>query len=491
VTLGTTWERLQAFGAQRLDAPIVIDAAILAAYVVVRTVGSRVGEGAWLIAAMGVALWRPGSGLGMAAAVALFPQHVRAGVTPAVALIVASGIGVAAQRVLGPFKLDTDQRPIPRAVALVEAGAIAVGAATYLALIHTAHRFPSAFVVSATLRWTELAAGLALLVLGLRAFQLGSARPLVIALAAVGVALFVALIDTLAPTVITGTPFAWLVSNAESSRATGSFFSPNRLGTVAAVAAVVAATQLGVGSSTRRALSGAVALLASLVLLLTFSRGAILGLVAAGAALVAVRSRRAALVYVAVAAVAAVLIVPILVGARLAGSGGTLGGLLENDAGRFDAWLAGIRMIAREPFLGQGFDAFAVLGPQYGATDGLETAHNELIDLWAQAGVLAAAGFTAIVIGLIRGALDRWPDPWAMATLGAVVVFVVASSFNVQAPFLAVTTPIWIVAAYGVTGRAVPGEQTPNPEPVDSQRSRGSRRDAVIPLKPKHPDAAV
>jgi O-antigen ligase len=448
-----------------LDAPILADVALLLAYVVTRTIGASLGEGIWLILAMGVALWRPGSGLGLAAAIALFPQQVRAGVTPAVALIVASGIGLAAHRALGRFPADTAARPIRRAVAVVEAGAIAVGAATFLALIHSAHRFPPAFAVSATLRWTELAAGLVLLVLGLRAFRLGTTRPLVLALAAVVVALIVALIETAAPTVIAGSPIAWLVSNAESSRATGSFFSPNRLGTVAAMAAVVAATQLGDGSSTRRALSGAVALLAGIVLLLTFSRGAILGLVAAGAALVAVRSRRAALVYVAVAAVAAVVVVPILVGARLAGSGGTVGGLLENDAGRLDAWLAGIRMIVKEPFLGQGFDAFAILGPPYGATDGLQTAHNELIDLWAQAGVLAAAGFVAIVAGLIRGALDRVPYPWAMATLGAVVVFVVASSFNVQSPFLAVTAPVWIVAGYGIARRAMPGEQTPNPSP--------------------------
>jgi O-antigen ligase len=457
VLRGWTW--------RGLDAPIVADVTLFLAYVIARTIGARLGEGTWLIVAMALALLRPGSGLGMAAAIALFPQQVRAGVTPAVALIVASGIGLAVYRALGRFGADAAAGPIPRTVAIVQAGALAVGAATFLALIHAAHRFPAAFAVSATLRWTELAAGLALLVLGSRVFQLGSTRPLVMALAGVGVALLVALVETLAPTVITWSPFGWLLSNAESSRATGSFFSPNRLGTVAAVTVVVAMTQLWVGSTTRRVLCGTVAMLAGIVLLLTFSRGAILGLVAAGAALLAVRSRRAALVYVAVAAVAAVVVVPALVGARLAGSGATVGVLLEADLGRFNAWLAGIRMIVREPILGQGFDAFAVLGPAFGATDGLETAHNELIDLWAQAGILAAAGYVTIVFGLIRGALARRLDPWALASLGAIVVFVIASSFNVQSPFLAVTAPVWIVAGYGIARRDVPEEQQQHPSP--------------------------
>jgi O-antigen ligase len=438
--------RRSAWTSPWIDAPIGVDAGILIAYAVARTIGGSVPEGIWWVAATLVAVRWPASGLGIAVVIALLPQQVRSGMTPDVALVAASAVGFA----IGAASGRLPSASPGRAVWIVVAGAAALAAATFLALIHTQRAFDHALAVTSTLRWTESVAGLAILVLGLRSAALGSMRPLVLALAGVFLAMLIALVGQVAPTVIASSPFGWVLASADTGRAAGSFLSPNRLGTIAAVAVVVAAVNLVFGHGTRRWRAALFGGLASAALVLSFSRGALLGLAIAGGVLIAVRSRRRAAAYGLGILVAGFVLLPLLIGGRLAGSGGTLQVLLENDAGRVDAWLAGIRMILAKPLFGHGFNAFAVLGAQYGATDGLQTAHFELIDLWAQAGIAAAVGFVAIVLGMIGGAVERKADPWALAALGAIVVFVVASSFNVQSPFLAVMGPVWIVSTFGI-----------------------------------------
>jgi O-antigen ligase len=441
----------------QLDAPILFDALVILGYAVTRITESRLAFGIWFVMALVGAMRWPASGLGIAVALAVFPQPLRAGMTPSVSLIIASAIGVALDYVL------TERRPgsPARAIRIVTAGALALGAATFVAMIHSLHRFEPAIGVAATLRWTDLVAGLGLLVLLMRVFSLGSRRPVQLGLVALAAVFAVALIDFVAPSVLPSLGLGWLLSGAETSRAAGSFVSPNRLGTVAAVGAIVGACQFFAWRGGRRWWWGAFAGSAAAALILSFSRGAILGLALAGLVILVGRSRRAAASYVGVLAAGALVLVPLLIGARLLGSGGTLAGLLENDAGRIDAWVAGIRMILAQPIFGHGFGAFSVLGASFGATDGLLTAHNEIIDLWAQAGVVAAGGFVAIGAGIVLAALSRGADPWARAAIGAIVAFVIASSFNVQSPFLAVTAPVWLIAAFGIARPREAGEPGP------------------------------
>jgi hypothetical protein len=49
------------------------------------------------------------------------------------------------------------------------------------------------------------------------------------------------------------------------------------------------------------------------------------------------------------------------------------------------------------------------------------------------------------------------------ASLGAIVVFGVASSFNVQSPFLAVMGPVWIVSSFGIARRVTPDDTAQRP----------------------------
>jgi O-antigen ligase len=196
-------------------------------------------------------------------------------------------------------------------------------------------------------------------------------------------------------------------------------------------------------------------------LIISFSRGALFGLILAGGGILTMRSWRAAGAYAAVALALAIVAVPVIVSARLAG-GGTFEILMENDQGRFNAWLAGIRMILAEPILGHGFYSFRVLGEGYGATDGLQTAHNDLVGLWAESGIVAAIAYVVTAFGIVACAMKRRTDPWAVASVGALTVFLVASSFNIQSMFLEVVGPLWLVVAYGIA------------RPLDAARGRPS-----------------
>jgi len=73
-----------------VEAPILIDAAVLVGFVIARTIGSAPADGIWLVAAMIAAIRWPASGLGIAVAVALWPQQVRAGMTAGVLVPVGS-----------------------------------------------------------------------------------------------------------------------------------------------------------------------------------------------------------------------------------------------------------------------------------------------------------------------------------------------------------------------------------------------------------------
>ena len=47
-------------------------------------------------------------------------------------------------------------------------------------------------------------------------------------------------------------------------------------------------------------------------------------------------------------------------------------------------------------------------------------------------------------------ALERRADPWAIAAIAVLALFLVATSFNIQSKYLAVTGPVWLAIAYGI-----------------------------------------
>jgi O-antigen ligase len=438
-------QRRRISGSTRIDAPILLDIAALVAFPIVRTLGDNSLIGVWAVAVLILAIRWPASGLGLAAALAVSPQLGGIRVPPSVALIAAASIGFALNIVL-----DAEpEGPMRRRLAIVIGGVITLGAATMVALFRSIRRFgPEASEIAAR-RWLEFGVGFLLLVLLLWAFSKDSKRPLILGLIGISVAIALSLVDWLAPTFLPSIGVNWLSAGPESNRAVGAFISPNRLGAVAGIMVIVGALQTLI-SNRWRWLWAALTALAAVALLASFSRGALLGLAIAVGVLFAIRSRRVAAAYFVAVVIIAIVAVPLYVGARVAGSGGTLEILLENDRGRIDAWLAGFRMILEEPIFGHGFHSFRVLGERYGATDGLLTAHNEFIGLWAENGVVAIAAYVAIIAGVIACAIARRTDPWAIIAIGAITLFAVAGMFVDTLNYLGVTGVLWLVVAYGI-----------------------------------------
>ncbi len=446
---------------KRIDGPLVLDIAALAAFPIVRTVGDNMLIGVWTVAVLLLAMRWPASGLGLAAAIMVFPQSTRIGVDPSVALIAASSIGLA----IDLARHGHPGEPMRHRMAIVVGGVTALAAATGVALVRSLVRLDADAAVEATRRWIEFGAGLAFFLMLIRVFSTGSIRPLVVGVIGISAAVGISLLELFAPGLLPSIGMAWLVPGAEElSRATGPFVSPNRLGIVAGVLGIVGVCQ-ALTSDRWRWLWVAVTVLSTIVLIASFSRSALLGIAVAGAAVLVTRSRRLAARYVVAVTVAAVLVVPIFVGARLAGQSGTLEILLGNDQGRFDAWLAGIRMILVEPISGHGFHSFRMLGESYGATDGLRTAHNELIGLWAESGIVALLALLVTAGGIVATAVERRGDPWAMASIAVLTLFLVATSFNIQSKQLAVMGPVWLAIAYGIARPLSPAPIERSPPP--------------------------
>jgi len=236
-----------------------------------------------------------------------------------------------------------------------------------------------------------------------------------------------------------------------SDRATGSFPSPNRLGTIAAIASVGTMALAWERRDGWRLALGVAAVVSTITVFASFSRGALLGLFVAAIVLIARRSIRLAVLATVVGAVVTFLVTPTFMDVRL-GTPPATSGLpaeqAENDAGRIDAWLAGLRMGAAQPITGQGYGAFRSLSVRYGGPANLDTAHNEEIALFAEVGLPGALSFAGLVASCC----------WAMRRrtlandlgLAAVLVFAAASSFNIQSVYPQITTLVWAMVAWGL-----------------------------------------
>jgi hypothetical protein len=160
---------------------------------------------------------------------------------------------------------------------------------------------------------------------------------------------------------------------------------------------------------------------------LSWSRGGWLGLAAGLVAVVALRSRRTAIVTVTtlVALLLAVTVLgtawlPGAIGARLADLGNYLVGpdpaqTEISDANfavleRLAHWEAGLRMFADRPWLGVGIGNYGVAYARYALPhwyDALGHAHNVYVNFLAETGILGAAAFAIFWLGLAWHAL-RW-----------------------------------------------------------------------------------
>lgn len=191
-------------------------------------------------------------------------------------------------------------------------------------------------------------------------------------------------------------------------------------------------------------------------LLMSWSRGAWLGVGAALVVVVVVQSRRAfvlsviaAFVLTVVILLSSINIIPNAIAERFAGVGDYFGvfdvrGVKVDDSNyaiveRMAHWQAAIEMWAARPLLGVGFGNYAAAYPAYALplwSDPLGHAHNYYLNVAAEAGTLGAVAF-----GLLWGAVfwQAWrtvhntrgmEHPIAAGLLGMIVALMIHNGFD-------------------------------------------------------------
>ena len=424
-----------------VEAPLVLDLLLVLTWAAARLSGTSQLLTAVVVVGSLVALRWPATGVALAGLAFIFPLQpgsLQAGAP----LLLSAGLGCL--MVAACHRLRLGVHPV-----IVLATALA--ATTGLALLRLMVGPLSEIADMASLRWAGLVLGLATLPIHLFLLRLGAWRAISVVVAAAGAAVGLGFVDGLAPHSLDKTPLGSLLSRVAFDRATGPFPSPNRLGTVAAVIAAGAALLAWDRRGRMRTALALGATVATITVVLSYSRGALLGLAVACVLLIARHSVRLAAVAAILGALAIFVVTPAFMNARLGEappSSGLPAEQAANDAGRLQAWLAGVRMGLAQPVTGLGYDAYAVVGPQYGGPANLETAHNEAFALFGDAGLPAALSYGGLVAA----------GAWALRRrsvandlgLAALLVFVTASSFNIQSVFPQVTTLVWAIVGLGL-----------------------------------------
>ncbi|MEP6923308.1 MAG: O-antigen ligase family protein, partial [Pyrinomonadaceae bacterium] len=119
---------------------------------------------------------------------------------------------------------------------------------------------------------------------------------------------------------------------------------------------------------------------------------------------------------------------------------GATGGTGDVSSGRLQFWQTTLLMIRDFPFLGVGLDAFGVAYTRYDAMNGyfrLEQAHNEYLQVWAEAGIGGLILVLSFIFLLFRGGLqvfmttrDRFRRGAAIGALAGCFGVIIHSFFD-------------------------------------------------------------
>jgi len=287
-----------------------------------------------------------------------------------------------------------------------------------------------------------------------------AARRLVLSTLA-GLAAFQALVAVAQQLLPAANPPGWLDHRAFPAiltRSAGTVFDPNRLGALL-VLGLPAALALSVGQ--RRPARLAIYLLAALVglgLVFTYSRAAWLGAVVALAAWLVLSGRGAArrhwrwaVVGFLLSAVLAALL------AWLPARQRALSVVEDGDsslASRVAVWRDALGVIAERPLLGAGLDAFQEARLAHlNETSALlpcRQAHNELLGLAADLGLLGAAAFLWLVAAALARGFRHWRGEGVSAApagvaglLGLLATGAFESTLNAR--YLPVIAAFWLM----------------------------------------------
>jgi len=250
---------------------------------------------------------------------------------------------------------------------------------------------------------------------------------------------------------------AGLVENTGSARASGAFADPNFLGLYAATAFVFVLGTLPASRGPARLalLALAVSLLACT--LLTYSRGAYLGLAAGVVALAWMRHKRAAVALAVAIAVLGVTLYPAFLEAR---QGGALipvdsYDLAQSEASRRAIVDAGIAMFLAHPIVGVGFGVFQFMSPFFirGAAPDSTFSHNQYLNILAEQGLIGAL-LLGTMLAFAFIAIRRGGSPLGAATLAMGATLLATSLFLHSATVFQSLSLVWLVLAVTLaTGR--------------------------------------
>ena len=239
-------------------------------------------------------------------------------------------------------------------------------------------------------------------------------------------------------------------------------FNPNLSGSLMALflAPALALTLVG-NSRAQRLAAAALSLLLGLLLLLSQSRGAWLGVLAAVVVLTVLSNRRWLLLWapLALAGVAAVL----AWGDRLAGAallGGSSGGVADTLQGRAELWSRALYLMQDFPFTGVGLGmperVIKLLYPLFlvGPDSQWIHVHNTYLQIGSELGIPGLIAFTALLLALaaalVRQASQRKAGVYrglSLALLGSLVVFVVHGLVDVP-----LASPKLTILFFGLMG---------------------------------------
>jgi O-antigen ligase len=193
------------------------------------------------------------------------------------------------------------------------------------------------------------------------------------------------------------------------------------------------------------------AAVAGAALVATFSRGSLVGAAVGIVILAWMRSRRMAIVALALVAVGVVFLYPIFLGTRLDITFGDTSTLAYADQTRSEQWrlasiAAGWGLFQEQPIFGIGFGAFHFLSPWFVGSSPVTYAHDWYVDVLAEGGIVGTLLFAAIATWLVA-ALWRADHPLRNTALAMVAAYGVSSFFIDSVPAIPVSIVTWLTIA--------------------------------------------
>ena len=150
------------------------------------------------------------------------------------------------------------------------------------------------------------------------------------------------------------------------------------------------------------------------------------------------------------------VVVPALVAAAFLGAGGMHRAydFMKSFLVRLDYWRGAWGLITRSPIVGNGLESFGSIYPSVKLARAHETlsAHNDYLQIWADAGIVGLAGFVGIWIAALAalrsrgedGTICSFPRNASVATLAILALGVTVGARTDVLPFLV----LWLPAAY-------------------------------------------